>query len=101
MSSCLILDDSRAWLARRPARRATCSKSLTIVTAAARRLTDDRVGAASVDCTWHERVIVVRSSRRGRRIADAVLDRLVHTAHRLALDGETLREPPEKSGKLT
>ena len=32
-------------------------------------------------------------------IADAVLDRLVHTAHRLALDGETLRKPPEKSGK--
>ena len=31
-------------------------------------------------------------------IADAVLDRLVHTAHRLALDGETLRKPPE-SGK--
>ena len=32
-------------------------------------------------------------------IADAVLDRLVHTAHRLALDGETLRKPPEKSSK--
>ena len=32
-------------------------------------------------------------------IADAVLDRLVHTAHRLALDGETLRKPPEKSAK--
>jgi hypothetical protein len=28
-----------------------------------------------------------------------VLDRLVHTAHRLALDGETLRKPAEKSGK--
>ena len=35
-------------------------------------------------------------------IADAVLDRLVHTAHRLALDGETLRKPTEtgKRGKL-
>ena len=32
-------------------------------------------------------------------VADAVLDRLVHTAHRLALDGETLRKPAEKSGK--
>jgi len=32
-------------------------------------------------------------------IADAVLDRLVHTAHRLALDGETLRKSTEKSGK--
>jgi hypothetical protein len=28
-----------------------------------------------------------------------VLDRLVHTAHRLTLDGETLRKPTEKSGK--
>src|SRR6202042_3280227 len=28
-----------------------------------------------------------------------VLDRLVHTAHRLALDGETLRKPPEKAPK--
>jgi hypothetical protein len=27
------------------------------------------------------------------------LDRPVHTAHRLSLDGETLREPPEKSAK--
>jgi hypothetical protein len=26
-----------------------------------------------------------------------VLDRLVHTAHRLALDGETLRKPTEKT----
>jgi DNA replication protein DnaC len=32
-------------------------------------------------------------------IADAVLDRLVHTAHRLALDGETLRKPHEKPAK--
>ena len=29
----------------------------------------------------------------------AAIDRLVHTAHRLALDGETLRKPPENSGK--
>ena len=29
-------------------------------------------------------------------IADAILDRLVHTAHRIALDGETLRKPTEK-----
>jgi IstB-like ATP binding protein len=32
-------------------------------------------------------------------IADAVLDRLVHTAYRFALDGETLRKPTEKPGK--
>ena len=30
---------------------------------------------------------------------DAVLDRLVHTAHRLPLKGESLRKPPEKSAK--
>src|SRR5436190_14252452 len=33
-----------------------------------------------------------------RSIADAVLDRLVHTAHRLALDGETRRKPPQVPG---
>ena len=32
-------------------------------------------------------------------IADAVLDRLVHTAYRLAFDGETMRKPTEKTGK--
>jgi DNA replication protein DnaC len=41
---------------------------------------------------WHEVIL-------DPTIADAALDRLVHTAHRLALDGETLRKPPEKSGK--
>jgi len=33
-------------------------------------------------------------------VADAVLDRLVHTAHRLSLNGESLRKPPAKRGKL-
>jgi DNA replication protein DnaC len=32
-------------------------------------------------------------------VADAVLDRLVHTAHRLALKGESLRKPSEKTIK--
>src|SRR3974377_1904777 len=41
---------------------------------------------------WHEVIL-------DPTIAAAVLDRLVHTAHRLALDGETLRKPPEKSAK--
>jgi DNA replication protein DnaC len=57
-------------------------------------IVDDRHGRGSTILTsqlpvdhWHE------------VIADAVLDRLVHTAHRLALDGETLRKPTEKSGK--
>ena len=41
---------------------------------------------------WHELIV-------DPTIADAVLDRLVHTAHRLALEGETLRKPPEKTAK--
>ena len=67
-------------------------------------IVDDRHGRASTILTsqlpvanWHD--IIVDPT-----IADAVLDRLVHTAHRLALDGETLRKPsPEKAikrGKL-
>jgi DNA replication protein DnaC len=41
---------------------------------------------------WHEVIV-------DPTIADAVLDRLAHTAHRLALDGETLRKLADKSGK--
>ncbi len=62
-------------------------------------IVDDRHGRGSTIVTsqlpvdhWHEVIV-------DPTIADAVLDRLVHTAHRLALDGETLRKPPEKSGK--
>ena len=63
-------------------------------------IVDDRHGRASTIVTsqlpvdhWHEVIA-------DPTIADAVLDRLVHTAHRLALDGETLRKPsPEKAAK--
>ena len=62
-------------------------------------IVDDRHGRASTIVTsqlpvdhWHEVIV-------DPTIADAILDRLVHTAHRIALDGETLRKPPEKSGK--
>ena len=62
-------------------------------------IVDDRHGRGSTILTsqlpvdhWHEVIV-------DPTIADAVLDRLVHTAHRLTLDGETLRKPPEKSGK--
>ena len=67
-------------------------------------IVDDRHGRAStivtsqlpVD-TWHD---VIPDPT----VADAVLDRLVHTAHRLALKGESLRKPaaegrPEKAAK--
>lgn len=62
-------------------------------------IVDDRHGRASTIVTsqlpvdhWHEVIA-------DPTIADAVLDRLVHTAHRIALDGETLRRPPEKFAK--
>ena len=62
-------------------------------------IVDDRHGRASTIVTsqvpvahWHELIA-------DPTIADAILDRLVHTAHRLALDGETLRDPKNKSAK--
>jgi DNA replication protein DnaC len=67
-------------------------------------IVDDRHGRASTIVTsqlpvdnWHDVIP-------GPTVADAVLDRLVHTAHRLALKGESLRKPsaeerPEKAAK--
>jgi DNA replication protein DnaC len=63
-------------------------------------IVDDRHGRASTIVTsqlpvgdWHD--IIADPT-----VADAVLDRLVHTAHRLSLNGESLRKPPAKRGKL-
>jgi DNA replication protein DnaC len=60
-------------------------------------IVDDRHSRASTIVTsqlpvdhWHEVIA-------DPTIADAVLDRIVHTAHRLTLDGDTLRKPAEKS----
>ena len=60
---------------------------------------DDRHGRSSTIVTsqipvnhWHELIA-------DPTIADAILDRLVHTAHRLELDGETLRDPKNKAAK--
>ena len=62
-------------------------------------IVDDRHGRASTIITsqipvdhWHELIA-------DPTIADAILDRLVHTAHRLALDGETLRDPRNKTAR--
>ena len=62
-------------------------------------IVDDRHGRSSPIVTsqlpvdhWHEVIV-------DPTIADAVLDRLVHTAHRITLDGETLRKPVEKIAK--
>jgi DNA replication protein DnaC len=60
-------------------------------------IVDDRHGRGSTIVTsqlpvdhWHELIA-------DPTIADAVLDRLVHTAHRLTLDGDTLRKPAQKA----
>ena len=60
---------------------------------------DDRHGRGSTIVTsqipvdhWHDLIA-------DPTIADAILDRLVHTSHRLALDGETLRDPKNKNAK--
>jgi DNA replication protein DnaC len=62
-------------------------------------IVDDRHGRASTIVTsqlpvdhWHEMIA-------DPTIADAVLDRLVHTAHRIALSGETLRDPKRSTAK--
>jgi DNA replication protein DnaC len=64
-------------------------------------IVDDRHGRASTVVTsqlpvahWHEHI-------GNPTIADAVLDRLVHTAHRIELKGESLRKlRPGKASKL-
>ena len=62
-------------------------------------IVDDRHGRASTIVTsqipvthWHELIA-------DPTVADAILDRLVHTAHRLALDGNALRDPKNKTKK--
>ena len=62
-------------------------------------IVDDRHGRGSTIVTsqlpvdhWHDLIA-------DPTIADAILDRLVHTSHRLALDGETLRDPRNKTAK--
>ena len=62
-------------------------------------IVDDRHGRSSTIVTnqlpvdhWHEVIV-------DPTIADAVLARLVHAAHRITLDAETLRKPVEKIAK--
>lgn len=62
-------------------------------------IVDNRHGRASTIVTsqllvenWHD---VIPDPT----VADAVLDRLVHTAHRLTLKGESLRKPLAKAAK--
>ena len=60
---------------------------------------DDRQGRGSTIVTsqvhvkhWHEMIA-------SPTVADAILDRLVHNAHRLNLVGESLRDPKNKTAK--
>ncbi len=60
---------------------------------------DDRQGRGSTIVTsqvdvkhWHEMIA-------NPTVADAILDRLVHSAHRLNLVGESLRDPKNKTAK--
>jgi DNA replication protein DnaC len=62
-------------------------------------IVDDRHGRGSTIVTsqvpvdhWHELIA-------DPTIADAILDRLVHTAHRIKLEGDTLRDPKNKTVK--
>jgi DNA replication protein DnaC len=64
-------------------------------------IVDDRHGRGSTIVTsqvpvehWHELIA-------DPTIADAVLDRLVHTAHRLALDGPSMRNPKRATPAAT
>ncbi len=78
--------------------------AITPLTAEQRRdlleIVDDRHGRTSTIVTsqvpvdhWHEHI-------GNPTIADAVLDRLVHGAHRMVLSGESLRKPPSDKTKL-
>ena len=60
---------------------------------------DDRQGRGSTIVTsqvevkhWHEMIA-------NPTVADAILDRLVHSAHRLNLAGESLRDPKNKTAR--
>jgi DNA replication protein DnaC len=62
-------------------------------------IVEDRYGAGSTLITsqlpvetWHE--VIAEPT-----FADAILDRLVHNAYRLALDGPSLRDPKETAGE--
>ena len=68
--------------------------------AAGHEIVDDRHGRGSTIVTsqlpvehWHETIP-------NPTIADAILDRLVHNAHRLILDGKSMRERAAKKEGL-
>ena len=58
---------------------------------------DDRIGARSTLITSQLDVKLWHGWLADPTVADAILDRLVHSAHRIALKGETLRKRTKKS----
>jgi DNA replication protein DnaC len=59
---------------------------------------DDRLGARATLITSQLDVKLWHAWLADPTVADAILDRLVHSAHRIALKGESLRKQPLKSG---
>ena len=58
---------------------------------------DDRIGARSTLITSQLDVKLWHGWLADPTVADAILDRLVHSAHRIALKGETLRKRTKRS----
>lgn len=58
---------------------------------------DDRVGAKSTLITSQLPVSAWHQWLDDPTLADAILDRIVHSAHRIELKGESLRKRPAKS----
>jgi DNA replication protein DnaC len=57
-------------------------------------IVEDRYGAGSLIITSHFPVDRWYEMVRNPTLADAILDRIIHNAHRIELSGETLRKPP-------
>jgi DNA replication protein DnaC len=56
---------------------------------------DDRVGSRSTLITSQLPANAWHSWLADPTLADAILDRIVHSAHRIALKGKSLRDPEE------
>ena len=63
-------------------------------------IVDDRHGRGSTIVTSQLAVEHWHAAIANPTIADAILDRLVHNAHRLNLKGESMRKPPSKRSPL-
>lgn len=62
-------------------------------------LLDDRIGTRSTLITSQLEIKLWHAWLADPTVADAILDRLVHSAHRIALKGESLRKRPRKPGE--